>query len=663
MTQLNWEKIYAKGSDGCTYDTVRLSQKPITNGWAFYVDAECAVGFDADESVVLLPAVSDPRRYVAIYNHSPYWCRPFWGGSLCELPARVQELLLQTDDGYACFLPLCDSVLKTVISGGADGMRLVMHSNCQGIKAFQGQAAFLYMEGSDPMTLLRDCAQEAIKILDNGLQMRKDKTCAPVFDHLGWCSWDSMHVHVNHNGLLEKAREFSEKGVPVRFAIIDDMWADVPPLNTIPSDVSYGDHMFRVMKASPLTDFAGDPVRFPMGMAETVKALKQEGIPHVGIWFPTTGYWKGIDPNGPEFARQEGRLTQLDDGMWIVSPDAVAAEGFFDDLCARASEWGGDFVKIDNQGCHGYYRDMATIGQSARALQGAIDKAAQKHFDGALINCMGMPSECMFNRVSTVCRCSDDFIPENREWFSKNILQCSFNGLLQGQYYVNDWDMWWTDDAQAVKNSLCRAISGGPIYISDKIGRTNPEILKPICLSNGRILRCDESATPTADCLMCDPTTQKAPFKIRNRIGETGVVAAFHIYAEDTPVCGKVCPEDAGLASGDYVYYEYFTGACGLLSRGESLPISFPTQDGVALYWFVPHQKGSITPLGRLDLFMGVGAIESNTAEHITFLEGGKLGFAVDCEAQNGGVALRVLETEATEHLSFLREQLKKELA
>jgi hypothetical protein len=63
---------------------------------------------------------------------------------------------------------------------------------------------------------------------------------------------------------------------------------------------------------------------------------------------------------------------------------------------------------------------------------------------------MGMGSEDMFNRPwSAVSRCSDDFQPEDRAWFIRHILMCSYNGLIQGQYFIGDWDMWWTDDDQA----------------------------------------------------------------------------------------------------------------------------------------------------------------------------------------------------------------------
>ncbi len=265
-------------------------------------------------------------------------------------------------------------------------------------------------------------------------------------------------------------------------------------------------------------------------------------------------------------------------------------------------------------------------GESARAIQKGIDRATDKYFNGALINCMGMASECMFNRTSTVSRCSDDFIPESREWFAKNILQCAYNGLLQGQFYVNDWDMWWSDDEQAAKNSLCRAISGGPIYVSDELGRTNAELFRPLSLKNGRILRPDESATPTADCVIGNPTKSGRIFKIRNRMGETGVMAVFNIDAENRPVSGTLSAAQTGMADCDCAYYEYFTGESGILKKGESLSLSLAHNDEFRLYTFAPIQ-GDVTPLGRLDLYMGIGAVSNWNGETLTVKEGGKLGF------------------------------------
>lgn len=574
--------------------------KEINFGYACYVSGTGELVYSVD--------VTDTSEYMAIENHSPFWCRPFWGNSLADLPQRVQALLIKNGYGYTYYLPVCDSVFKTVIRGKDGGFEFYTYSNCDTVTECKRQLAFIRLEGKEPLSLMKQAAKTVCELLDNGLRLREEKTVPDVFNYLGWCSWDSMQIRVNHEGLLEKAREFKEKNVPVHFAIIDDMWADVPRLNELPVDIEFRE-MCKEMHASKMRSFAGDPKRFPKGMRAAVEDLKAEGIAEVGVWFPTTGYWAGLEPNESEAERQKDNTVTLPNGQIIVAPEKEKASRYFDDLCSRVKEWGGDFVKIDNQGFHHRYENVVPIGESARAIQEGIDAAADKYFDGALINCMGMPSECMFNRTSAVSRCSGDFIPESREWFAKNILQCSYNGLLQGQFYVNDWDMWWTDDEQAVKNSVCRVISGGPIYVSDKIGRTNPEILKPLILNDGRILRPDESATPTADCLMSNPTTTDKIFKIRNRIGNNGVCAVFNINAENKPVSGTLSPTELGIAEGDYIYYEHFTKEHGVLKAGEKIQITLTDNDDFRLYSFVPKTENCEEYLGRTDLFMGCGCI------------------------------------------------------
>ena len=577
--------------------SVILEKIPFENGYACYVSGQGELVYTVE--------TMDTGEYVAIENHSPFWCRPFWGEKLSDLPQKVQALLMKKQELYTYYLPVCDSVFKTLIRGGKNGIEFYTYSNCKTVTRCDRQLAFVCLEGKEPLSLVKQAARKVCELLGNGLKLREEKTVPDVFNYLGWCSWDSMQIRVNHEGLLEKAREFKEKNVPVYFAIIDDMWADVPALNEIPEDADFGS-MVHAMHASKMRSFAGDPKRFPKGMKAAIKDLKKEGLTEVGVWFPTTGYWAGLMPNESEAEHQKDNTVTLENGQIIVAPDREKAERYFDDLCSRVKSWGGDFVKIDNQGFHQRYENVAPIGQSARAIQKGIDAAANKYFGGALINCMGMPSECMFNRTSAVSRCSDDFIPESREWFAKNILQCAYNGLLQGQFYVNDWDMWWTDDEQAVKNSLCRAISGGPIYVSDKIGRTNPEVLKPLCLEDGRILRPDESATPTADCLLQNPTTTDKIFKLRNRFGNKGVCAVFNIHAENKPVSGTLSPCEIGVADGDYAYYEYFSKEKGFIKRGESLRITLLHNDDFRLYSFVPSTDGT-ADFGRTDLFMGVG--------------------------------------------------------
>lgn len=620
------------------------------NGHACYVDEISDVGFDIDKSIVIdMDFLPEIQSYVAIENHSPFWCRPFFGTKLEDLPNLTQELLAFDGKKWHCVIPVVDDVFKSVISGRT----IVMSTNTKDVKECKNQLAYVYLNGDDPYKLVAECAKKAAKMRKIPVKTRDERVYPQMFEYLGWCSWDSMHIHVCHEGLVTKAKEFADKNVPVKFAILDDMWANVPSFLTLKPDHTF-DEMIPVMHKGKLECFEGAPERFPDGIKAAIDDIKALGIENVGIWFPTTGYWKGFLPGGKDATQLADILWETnqfvwmhavdspDETMFIVKPDKESAEKYFDILCGRVSSWGGDFVKIDNQGFHKCFRYTENIGTSSANIQAGIDKAVMKYFDGAMINCMGMANECMFNRPDTaISRCSDDFQPESRDWFAKNILQCSYNSLLQGQLYYNDWDMWWTDDEQAFKNSICRAISGGPIYVSDKIGRTNPEILKPLCLTNGRILRGDNCAAPTADCLTADPTTSKKIFKIQNKAKDSAVMAVFNIDRENQCVSGSVSPADLPSftnKNATYAYYEYFTGACGFLKYDEKLPVTLENNDKVCLYTFVPCEN-DVAVFGRIDLFMGVlaaqdpainGSAGSGCSAFFTLLEGGPVCVAIN---------------------------------
>ena len=601
---------------------VTLSRAETEKACAVYVDAR---GISGGE-ILYTPPQPEFDEFMAIENHSPYWCRPFFGHDLRELPGKVQALLLRRGERYRYILPVCADTWKTVIRGGRDGMEFRISAECAGVTDCVRQLAWVEAEGTDPLKLAHDCAEAAAALLGNGLKLRAERKYPEVLEYLGWCSWDAFQIRVSEAGLLEKAAEFRDKHVPVRFAIIDDMWADVPHLKEIPSEIGFSD-MVREMHKSPIRSFEGDPVRFPNGMKHTVEALKEAGIRNVGIWFPTTGYWFGVEPGSGMEREFADDLCTAPDGRRIVKSELPHTARWFGALCGKAKSWGADFVKIDNQGCQQFYREVGAIGKTARAVQTGIETAVAEHFGGAVINCMGMPSECMFNRHdSAVSRCSDDFMPENREWFTKNILQCAYNGILQGQFYVNDWDMWWTDDGQAEKNSLCRAISGGPIYVSDKLGRTNPEILKPLCLSDGRILRPDESATSTADCLTTDPRTSGKPFKVRNRAGNAGLLEAFNLDREERPVHGSIGAADVGFSPDTrVVVYDWFAKTCRLLEAGERMEMILTDAEDYRLWWIVPYVSGGVTVLGKTDLYVGCRATEQTGPDEWHIPDGGEL--------------------------------------
>ena len=609
-----------------------VSKEKNGNFTAYYVNAEADENFAANKAVEFTFECED-MPHTAIYSHSLYWVQPSFGNKAEQIPQKTAAVIFKKNDGtYIYVMTGIGSEYKTYIHGGSDGVKIFLYSQYPS-KTIDNQLSFIVGEGKSITKLVNDGAKAMCSFMNNGLKLRSEKTMPEIFEYFGWCSWDAFQIRVNHTGLLEKVREFKKKSVPVKYAIIDDMWGDAPNLKTSPAGAPFDD-MVKVMHASPLNAFEGDPERFPKGLAAAVADMKSEGIDYVGLWFPTTGYWYGLVEGGPAYAMQKENVEPAAGGRIIAIPKDETAEKYFDVFCGAAKKFGCDFVKIDNQSCHFFYNGMHPIGKSSRAMQRAIDKAAFKHFGGALVNCMGMPVECMLNRPdSAVSRCSDDFMPESKSWFAKNILECAYNGLLQGRFYINDWDMWWTDDAQAEKNALCHAVSGGPVYVSDKLDRTNPEVLHPLRFDDGKILRLSDSAMPTEDCIIGNPTESSRPFKIKNSFSGGAVVAAFNISKENISVSGTVCAADADLSpKKTYLYYEYFTGEFGYVNGDECIDVVLNDNDTFRYYTFIEKTKNKPLFIGRTDKFNSRLAIVDQTEDEITLYEGGDFAYVSDEE-------------------------------
>ena len=545
----------------------------------------------------------DVRGYTAVYMYSDYWSRPQFGCDLKAVPDRTQGLFIEKTDGsFAVFLPIVSEDYKCDLRGGEEGLTAVLFSwydrlqNCTA-------PAFCYAEGDDPFALMERCADIGLQVLGRGGKPRAQRRYPEIFEYLGWCSWDAMQIRVSEEGLLAKCAEFAEKGIPVRWSILDDMWAEVRPFHDAEYE-SFGD-MVQLMHSSPLYSFEADPRRFPDGLAHCIDRMHEYGMT-VGMWHPATGYWRGIDPDSPLFTALRDILVQRPDGRWIPSPEPGCMYRFYLAFHDFLKSCGADFVKIDFQSCmRAHYRGMEPIGRTAKTLSNAIEASVGLHFDGALINCMGMASENMWNRMSTnISRCSDDFKPEDRAWFTKHILQCAYNSVVQGQFHTCDWDMWWTDDGQAVKNSVLRAISGGPIYVSDPIGRSNADILRPLALDDGRILRCDRPAMPAKADLARDPEHSGNAFLVQNTCdgGRCGVIAAFDLHEDDRAAEGCFAPTDViGLARTDaYAVYEYFSGECHVVKSSDVYRFTLRDRDDFRLYLLVPYEN-STAVIGIVD--------------------------------------------------------------
>ena len=86
-----------------------------------------------------------------------------------------------------------------------------------------------------------------------------------------------------------------------------------------------------------------------------------------------------------------------------------------------------------------------------------------------------------------------------------HMVHCAYNSLWMGNFIHPDWDMFQSTHPCAEFHAASRAVSGGPIYVSDHVGKHNFQLLKTLVLPDGSLLRCQHYALPSRDCLFQDP--------------------------------------------------------------------------------------------------------------------------------------------------------------
>ena len=103
-------------------------------------------------------------------------------------------------------------------------------------------------------------------------------------------------------------------------------------------------------------------------------------------------------------------------------------------------------------------------------------------------------------------------------------------------------------------------------YIGIDIGGTKCAVVYGD--ENGKILRCDNAAKPTADCIFKNP--HDGVLKIFNTVGENIVIAAFNL--SDKKQSAAINLKDV-YASGEYNMHMYFRKICGEFKDGMKVEI------------------------------------------------------------------------------------------
>ena len=564
---------------------------------------------------LVVESLNNAEGIMANYLYCDWWTRPFFTSNIGDIPARTQAMLWKNNGMYAFVLPVCDKEYKTELEGSDGKLEIQLSAGVGGYNQCD-TLSFVLAAGQNPFELPDKAEETAFKAMGKKDMIRKNRKFPDILEYFGWCTWDAFYKDVNEQGILEKAEEFKQKGLPVKWVIIDDGWSKV--------------------QDGCLSSFKEDNDKFPAGLAKLSSKLKNEySFSWVGVWHAFTGYWEGIHPESELACEMKECLAKANSGKIVPAFEKGKAFKFWNAWHSYLKSCGIDFVKVDNQGSlrnHSAY--FEAIGKAAENAHDGLEASIGINFDNCVINCMGMSTENIFSRpISSVSRNSDDFYPKKENGFREHALQNAYNSFYHGSIIWGDWDMWWTNHESALNSSLLRAVSGGPVYVSDRVGETDAEKIKPLIFSDGKVLRCEQPGLPTEDCLITNPREKQIPLKIWNMCKGVAYEAAFNINDQGDSVAGKISPKDIPVFSeGQYVAYDYFNKKPYVVSYNDSISFAL-TKDSSLLYMIAPFDDDGISLLGLIDKYISSAGIEeviklNNVKTAIILKEGGIFAFA-----------------------------------
>ena len=449
-----------------------------------------------------------------------------------------------------------------------DGTGLFLSIGTSGVRDLHGD--FLAVTVSeDPFAAVKQNyefarLQGAIRI-----PLKREKKLSYIFDGLGWCTWDAFEQNVSEELIMQKLDELREKNVPIRWVLIDDGWF--------------------VHEGETLGSFDADPIKFPNGIKGTVDRIKNEyGIEFVGIWHAFEAYWYGVVEGSELHREQEENLFVSPTRFIIPALDEDKAYAFWNEWHTRLEDAGIDFLKVDNQSSYSLMIEgVMPTAEGCRIAHGAFERSAEEHFGGNVINCMGMDMENVLARpVSVISRSGEDFgCVEDLSGINYLLLQNVYNTVWHDQLYYSDYDMWWSDRMYPNLTGTLRAISGGPVYVSEGIGKTDRDMLLKVVDDDGEVMYCDHGAYPTLDCLYSIPD---GIFRVWNRSGDAFAAAVYNISG-NCELDGKLHMDSIpGLDTDrDYIAYEYFTKTFKRVNVKDTLTMNL-APDKVAAYSIYP---------------------------------------------------------------------------
>nr|DAD24350.1 TPA_asm: hypothetical protein HUJ06_025814 [Nelumbo nucifera] len=507
-------------------------------------------------------------RFMCLFRFKLWWMIQRMGSSGKDIPFETQFLIVEGHNGsyfceesedqvaesatYIVFLPILEGAFRAVLQGNSnDELEICLESGDPAIDEFEGSHLVFVGNGSDPFDVITNAVKEVEKHLQT-FSHREKKKMPDILNWFGWCTWDAFYTDVTAEGVEQGLESLEKGGIHPKFVIVDDGWQSVGmDANGIDSNLPYAanfanrlthmkeNHKFQKNGKEGLRE--EDPA---MGLAHVVTEIKEKhALKYVYVWHAITGNWGGVMPNVTEMEYYESKMNHpipspgvqccevfnsiAANGVSLVNPEKIF--NFYDDLHSYLASSGIDGVKVDAQSI------LETLGvghggrvKLTRKYHEALEASISKNFHGnGIISCMSHNTDSLYSsKQAAVIRASDDFFPRDPASHTIHIASVAYNSIFLGEFMQPDWDMF---HPMAEFHAAARAVGGCAIYVSDKPGYHDFNLLKKLVLPDGTTLRAGLPGRPTRDCLFSDPTKDgKSLMKIWNLNDFSGVMGVFN---------------------------------------------------------------------------------------------------------------------------------------
>jgi len=511
--------------------------------------------------------------------------RPVFGSPGTALPMETQFLLLDLGGRYAALFPLVSGPVRCSLEERDSRWMLRMETGNSTIP-FPATQALLLAEGTDPH-LLAERAARTIASLLGTTRLRHQRELPRAARLLGWCSWNAFYENVDAEGILEVVRDLQGAGTPPRFVLLDGGW--------------------QTQNEGLLENFGADEKKFPGDLAHLVQQLRSLGVEQIFAWQTFNGYWRGSSPDllgeenadiryfdvpdhlEPLVARSEHQSRQ--DTMTasfypsnLVDRPIIFPQGslfpLYDAFHGHLASAGVTGVKIDAMT---WMEALSGKGwgrvAGVRDMVHAAEASVGLHFGGGLIHCSSCSNDFLYHSLSgALVRTSGDFLPADPGSHGDHLVCNAMVAFWMSPFIWPDWDMFQSGHEAGWFHAAARAISGGPVYVTDTAESIDFVILRRLQLSDGTLPACRTPAVPTADSLFFDASKENRLLKIfaQNAVG--AVLGAFNCRtagpAEKSKGSVKFSGSDIpGCGSSDLVAWSEQNQALMHLDVGEEMEI------------------------------------------------------------------------------------------